>query len=292
MQSSLLLVFPVFCFGHDLLSVKRADAFLQSVLEEEHSSSETATKSQLFYPNFSNNRALTAQMRQIMQPYLFPLDHPKKSILDRIFSRSRVIENDESLRKAGFTILFSQKKSFIRVVKHPRLKGYLIKLYPHTEKRIRKGNSGWKRLAIRCIVAKKIKTIIAQHKIKNFVVADKWIYPLPIPKTRKKHLQPVVLVVKDMNIYNREESAAAWRTKVSRSVVKELYAIFKRGYGSTYLHANLPYTKSGKFAFIDTEFDKRVIALNHARRYFSPNMRRYWDSLVSSKGMGKMATTF
>jgi hypothetical protein len=216
--------------------------------------------------------------------YLLPKRHPAKRVLDKIFSHSGVIRNKKTLRKAGFKILFSQKKSFVQVVSHPRLKGYLLKLYLDSDRRIRRGPAGWKRLTVRCIVAKKIKSIIARKHVHTFVVADKWLYPLPPPKHRSSKKQPVVLIVKNMNIYNRKKSEKAWRRKASWSTVKGLYKIFSRGYGSAFLAGNVPYTKNHKFAFIDTEFDKRKIPMRHAYRRLSPRMWKYWKSLVHRRG--------
>ena len=132
---------------------------------------------------------------------------------------------------------------------------------------------------MRCIVAQKIKSIIARHNIRHFAVADKWLYPLP-PNSSKKDALPVVLLVRNMRIYNREESKHVWKNHINRCILQELYMILGRGYGSAFLSANLPYTRQWKFAFIDTEFDKRKIPLDHVKKYISPELRDYWDSLV------------
>lgn len=270
-----LMVSPLFCYGHDLLSVGECDGFLEHLLNEKQSWSDPQ-------PLRGRYPSLTPDMARIVKPFLLPSRHPIRPVLDRIFSKTRVIENDQTLQAAGFTILFSQKRSRIRVVHHPRLKGYLLKVYPDSEQAVL--DSGWKRLAIRCIIAQKIKAIIARKKIKNFVVADKWLYRLPTPHTVQPHQQPVLLVVKNMNIYDQKASKEAWRTKPTRKVVRELYAILRHGYGSSKLHANLPYTRSGKFAFIDTEYEKRPISFSHARLFLPPSMRPYWDSLVKKEG--------
>lgn len=264
--------------GRDLTNAESIDSILDNDLKNEV---ETEC---LKYPNFTKNPCLSKKMKRLMAPYLLPKNHRAKRALDKIFSRSRVITNKKTLRKAGFKILFSQKKSFVQVVSHPRLKGYLLKLYLDSDRRVRKGPAAWKRLTVRCIVAKKIKRIIAKRKVHTFVVADKWLYPLPVPKHRNPHKHPVVLIVKNMNIYNRKQSNRAWRKKASWSTVKGLYKIFSRGYGSAFLSGNVPYTKKHKFAFIDTEFDKRKIPMRHAYRRLSPRMWQYWKSLVHRRG--------
>lgn len=233
------------------------------------------------YPNFANNPLMTRRMRRQMAPYLLPLKSPLKTLCDEIFSDSHVIDTERSLEEAGFQILFEQKRSLIIVAKHPKVDGYLFKIYL-TSKKVRKDKMvGWELLTTRCIVAQKIKSIIKKKKIRNFMVADKWLYPLPPPEMQQhEHVEPVILVVKDMKIYNRARSRDVWELNVERKHLRELYTIFKKGYGSAYLHANVPFTESGKFAFIDTEYNKRKINLAHARRFLSDEMQIYWEHLT------------
>jgi hypothetical protein len=148
---------------------------------------------------------------------------------------------------------------------------------------------GWELLTTRCIVAQKIKSIICKHKLQHFTVADKWLYPLPPPKKRHARAEPVILVVKDMRIYNRHYSKRVWATQATHRLLKELYVVLGRGYGSAFLWGNIPYTKNGKFAFIDTEYNKRPIPLTHVKRFLSPTMQVLWDHIVTtppSKGGG------
>jgi hypothetical protein len=267
----LLISGPWLCFGLGPVSEKDCDYLLDS------ESPKYVIKR--FYPNFSNNPRLNSAMKQHMDPWLLPLDHKTKPILDDLFANPSVINSNKTLRKAGFKILFSQKRSKIRVIGHPKLKGYLIKLFPNSETQLL--SSAWKRLTIRCIVAEKIKSIIARQKIRHFVVADKWLYPLPYNR-KMKEAQPVVLIVRNMNIYNRQDTKHVWKNHISGIVLRELYKILGRGYGSAFLSGNLPYSRSGKFAFIDTEFDKRKIHLDHVKKFISPHMRHYWDMLVEN----------
>lgn len=232
-----------------------------------------------WYPNFSDNSAFSPHMRQQMAPYLLPLDHPLKPVVDSIFSRSRVIKNEDTLQKAGFTILFSQKISRIIVASHPKVKGYLFKIYLDSRNVRKGGKVGWQLLTTRCMVAEKIRHIIAQKHIRHFTVADKWLYPLPTGHSGS-HQEPVVLLVKDMHIHNRRESEKAWREGATKAQLQELYAILSQGYGSACLPKNVPYTKDGTFAFIDTEYNKRKIPLHHVLKYTSKKMGAYWRRLV------------
>lgn len=240
------------------------------------------------YPNFDNNPFITGEMHQRMAPYLLPLSHPLKAALDGIFNQTRAIENEKSFDDAGFITLFKQQISFIRVAKHPALKGYLMKVYLDSELRQRRGLPGWLWLTERCKGAEKIRKLIEKKKLKYFSVPDKWLYPLPIDPSpvleQGQSRQTVVLLVTDMKLTSQAESWRAWREKVTTRHLDELYCILSHGFSSTYLITNIPYTTSGKFTCIDTEHPKRKLDYQRVKQYLSAEMDAYWDKLVQSKG--------
>jgi hypothetical protein len=234
-----------------------------------------------YYPNLSNNPAINQNMREKIWPHLLPLNHTMKPILDSIFSKSRAIETESSLIRAGFSIVCAQKNGLIIVAKHPQVPGYLFKIYPDSIAAQKNGMFGWELLTTRCVVAKKIRALIKRKKLRHFTVADKWLYPLPIqPKSQYANQETLVLLVKDMHICSKRKSKRMWRTKATRTTLKQLYSILGRGYGSAYLANNIPYTKRGKFAFIDTEYDKRDISLWLVNHFLSKKMRRCWNSIL------------
>lgn len=234
------------------------------------------------YPDFKNNPFLSSKMRDEIKDYLIPVNHPAKPVLDALFLQSRVIESEETLLAAGFTILFSQESSFVKVVSHPLLPGYLLKLYLDNETRLKDGRPGWEWLKDRCKGAKKIRKFIKEKKLKHFVVPDKFIYILPssIGTSGPIH-QPFVIIVTDMQLVSHEENKWAWMNLATKEVLDELYKVLHKGYGSRFLTGNVPYTKRGKFAFIDTEYPKRHVSLEKAKPYLNPEMQRYWDSLIN-----------
>jgi signal recognition particle subunit SEC65 len=234
----------------------------------------------LAYPNFDRNPLIDDSMKKLMAPYLIPLNHPAKVILDRIFSRIRVTESLDSMIVAGFEILFIQQSSYIIVAKHPALPGYLFKIYLDSEVRRSAGRTGWQCLTDRCIGVERIKKLIKKKKIKYFVTPEKWLYPLPVLPTAGPIHQPVVLLVTNMNLVSDEKTQAAWKTVPTQALLKELYYILSNGSGSWFLTGNVPYTKSGKFTFIDTEYPKREIRMHKVKDFIDPSMHAYWDKLV------------
>lgn len=214
-----------------------------------------------------------------MAPHLLPLDHPMKSVLDSIFSQSRVIENQQTLTDAGFSLIAVMQVSFIIVAKHPLMPGYVFKLYLDSEKRYKKKVPHWLALTRRCTGAKKIKKRIQKQKIQYFTVPDKWLYILPLyPSSKEEKTEPVIIIETDMDL--AENSEFAWKNYVKPKHLDELYLVYQYGYGSTFLPGNVPYTKQGKFAFVDTEQPRRRPKMSKAKHYLSKNMQRYWEELI------------
>lgn len=252
--------------------------------EEEHSLAKSAKKGSHRYPNFDDNASLTGTMKSQIKPYLLPLKNPIKKSLDPLFKHPEVLETDHSLSQAGFITLFSQANSFIRVAKHPSVPGYLFKIYPHTEMRQKQGKPGWEWLVMRCKGAENVRNLIKRKKLRHFTVPDKWLYPLPTPSPTHPNKQPIVLVVTDMKLVSKEETVKAWKNKITRRHLDELFCIISHGYSSTYLVHNIPYTGKGKFSCIDTEHPKRNLSYKKVKYFLSEEMNQYWDKLVRRGG--------
>ncbi|KAF3361470.1 hypothetical protein PHSC3_001844 [Chlamydiales bacterium STE3] len=235
------------------------------------------------YPNFDNNPFITRQMRNRMRPFLVPLNHPLKPILDSLFA-TRVTENYSTIVNSGFHILSCQESSFIKVVTSPHLPEYIFKIYPDDEIRKKQNLPGWHWLSNRCEGARRIKRFIKKNKIKYFKVPEKWLYPLPpFPNPNSPAPQPVILIEDNMHIVSLKETREAWYTKVTKKHLDELYHILSNDMGSSFLSGNIPYCKDGKFAFVDTEYPKRKISLRTVKSYLSPEMQAYWQSLLNHK---------
>ena len=182
-------------------------------------------------------------------------------------------------RKRASSPYFQCRQVLSKLSKHPLAPGYVFKLYLESEKRLKFGKPGWIWLTNRCIGAERIKALIKQKSIRHFCVADKWLYRVP-----GGVIQPVILVAKDMQLVSQDAIDKAWKTQATKEHLKELYYILSQGCGSHFLTGNVPYTKWGKFAFIDTEYPKRHFTISNAGKYLSPDMKRYWDKLLKSKG--------
>lgn len=236
------------------------------------------------YPNFDDNPYLQNKMKKQMRPFLLPLNHPCKPILDRIFNRSRAIENELAFAQSGFETLLTTHASYLTVARHPCIPGYLFKVYLDSELRLKNERAGWEWLVDRCKGAQNVRKLIKKKRIRHFIVPDKYIYPLPAEPSpvllSGQPRQPILLLVTDMNLTSRLESVNAWKNKITKEHLDELYLILSHGYASAGLIDNIPYTESGKFACVDTEYVKRKINYRMARSFLSEEMKRYWDQLV------------
>lgn len=241
------------------------------------------------YPNFDNNPYITHKMRSKMRPYLLSTRSKLKPALDAIFNSARVIQNENSFAEAGFAIVAHQyKKSLIWVARHATVPGYLFKVYLDSDPLIIEDISSWERLTRRCMGAANIRRLIKHKKLIHFTVPDKWLYPPSISHlSSKKHhqtIQPILLLVTDMNIVSTKESAQVWKNDITHEHLDELYCILSHGFSSTVLPLNVPYCKNGKFACIDTEHPKRKIKYSDVKEFLSPKMQIYWDKLVQNGG--------
>lgn len=224
---------------------------------------------------FFNAERVNSRFEERAAPYLLPEGHPLREWLDATFSTVRILESEATLREAGFEILTCLPKH-PAVVKHPSAPGYVFKMYLNSEKKYPRENissSQW--LLYRCIGADILRQWIEQHNIQHFVVPEKRLYVLSCTAAH-----PVVLIATDMEIEDRKETCRAWKTLATKEHLTELYSILEQGYGSVNLPGNIPYTKHGKFAFIDTEKIRQKHKLRRVKRHLAESMHEPWDQLT------------
>lgn len=236
------------------------------------------------YPGLSENPYLEKSDQDKIQPFLLPLTHPMKEQLDLIFHKSRAIQDRDTFEEAGFEVLMDDLNSLMILAKHPGIPGYLFKVY-FDGSETKKNKSGWGFLLKRCKGASDIRSLIHEKELKYFSVPDKWLYLLPIPFVESdKRIEPVILMVTDMELVTPKENVQAWKTKITKEHLQELYLILSHGHGSSGLVKNVPYTNSGKFAFIDTEHPNKTPKYDKARQFLSKEVQAYWDQLVRTEG--------
>lgn len=224
-------------------------------------------------------------------PYLLPENHPIKPKLDRMFSEQRVILNPDSFRAAGFKRYKPGRVSRILASGHPNLQGYFIKAFPDSDTVIK---FEWRKLVHRVVGSNAVRECIRKRRFgKKFKVPHKWIYPLPEhpspPKNSNYARKNFILVAEDMRIYEHNENNKKYKNEMTKELLNCLYIILEDVglYDSVYAF-NVPFCKDGKLAFIDTEWHHRwPVPYKKFSRYFSKDMKKYWEKLIENKGPKK-----
>ncbi len=229
------------------------------------------------------NPLVETHVWQQLEPYFLPDNHPLKPKLDRLFHKKRVTQSRQTFEAAGFAKIKIREPTNLIIGRHPELTGYLLKVYLDTQPPVCEWSNWLKRIE----GARSIRSCLKRHRFHHFVVPKKWIYPLPEepspPFSSHYHRKNFILVVEDMRILKGEENKKAFKDKMTPEILDELYVILTEEglIDSVYLD-NIPFTKSGKIAFIDTEHHHlQPIKYEKLTRYFSPDMQAYWQALTS-----------
>lgn len=224
---------------------------------------------------------ITPEIWNEVTPYLIADEHPIKITLDKLFSESRIIDSVESLKKAGFVILFQQLNRGLIVVKHRTLPNYLVKLYLDSSPR-----SEWPLWVLRAKGARFIQKLIDQYTYSHCMkVPEKWIYP--IPKERRpvgkdsKFSKDFVLIVRDMRLTTPNVNLSRFKEGMTYARLRALYTLITEGGLSDSHIGNVPFSRDGKMAFIDTEYvNSWPVHLDWLTEYFSPVNQQYWNWLI------------
>jgi hypothetical protein len=215
--------------------------------------------------------------------HLLPPTHPARTVLEHLFSCSRVIRNESTFHEAGFVTHVQKLRSLMRVAIHPALPEYIFKVFLVDERQCeREKPRGWKSFHIRCIGAERIRRIIQERRVQHFQVPRKWLfYPAHDPSCSVDD-QPMILVAEYEDLVSRQCNEHAWFSGLTESHLDELYTIIDCAGGASYRPDNIPLTKKGTFSFIDTEHSCERPDYDSIVPYLSPRMRRYWTTLIQS----------
>lgn len=222
-----------------------------------------------------------------VSPYLMPDNHPVKERLDRIFTSSRAIASKDAMYDAGFKDIHTGPFSHVTIARHKRLKGYLVKLFRDDQSNL----EDWEQCSRRASGAKAIRIAIAVHGYSDYMKAPKkWIYPLPdhpaaFPGHQAKHF---ILVVEDMDILRHKSSHYEWKSPyLPYTLIHAVATIIQEvGLNDTIHDFNMPFSKDGRIAFIDTEHHhKWPINWGILKHTLHPKPRTYLDEFLIKRGI-------
>lgn len=241
----------------------------------------------LVFSSFLDGKELSQEVKEAVAPYLLPDDHPIKPTLDTIFS-DRPTFNLESLAKAGFQKAKPRKFTKLIVTRHPELPGYIFKFYLDTQ-RFYKDSPEHELLIMRAKGAELVRNKIISLGLENiFKVPRKWLYALPATNTMVDSYYPksFILVVEDMDILSTHENKKMWKSEVITYQLLDYVFILldELGLDDSAKPDNIPFSKDGRIALIDTEaFDRYPILYKKLNRSLSNSNQQYWKEITRQK---------
>lgn len=217
-----------------------------------------------------------------LKPYFLPIDHPLKARLDHLFKKNRVTLSEETFEKAGFGKPKKRRPDQIIIGSNPLFKKYIFKVYLDTQPVLNE----WIYWVKRIEGARAIRACLKRHDYTHFTVPHKWIYPLPEepspPSDVMYHRKNFILIADKMDILKSKDNLKAFKNRMTPERLDELYTILtEEGLIDSVYPDNIPFTKNGQIAFIDTEHHHlSPVPYHKISQFLSPKMRQYWQSLI------------
>lgn len=230
---------------------------------------------------YVRNPYVSDEIWNMMAPYFLPANKPEKAILDKIFSKRRVLASLKEMEKADF-ILITNPKDKIIVARHPKLKGYLVKVYLDPMETYE-----WVWWKKRIDGVNVIQKSINKHGYQNIMkTPKKWVYPLPAePSPASGNFRKnFILVVEAIDILDHDDNRKAYKKKMNPQLLNSLYTVIMENklIDSVYCD-NTPFCTDGRLAFIDTEHAQdctRPVPIWTLAQYLSKPMYAYWEQLI------------
>ncbi len=200
--------------------------------------------------------------------------------VSRLFQNPEIATSRELLEEAGFS-LYSHNHRGICIAEHPELPGYLIKLFINDAPREFTLNNFMSRIE----GANQLREFIKKNKLTKIVVPQKQLYTLQDGTP--------LLVVEKMDIIDSTSELEEAYASIDLDLLEELCKVVKRFRGLDSILKNMPFTRDGKIAFIDTEKWKspRSGFLHYVRPLLDDEQNevvsRYYENAVDSYLMPK-----
>lgn len=228
---------------------------------------------------------LTGNLRDDLQPYLLPDNHPAKPILDTLFSSTRVLKNLKSLEQAGFRKSKPRKFTHLIVTSHPALPGYIFKIYLDSQ-RFHSGEAEYEQWKLRINGANLIRQEILNRGFSSTMkVPQKWIYLLPdLPQPNGDYYPKyTVLFEEDMDLISSDENKKHWGShQISAEFLTDVFHLLKDlGLEDCAKPDNIPFSHDGRIAFIDTQsYGKKRVLFKKMTKYLSEENQAIWKALI------------
>lgn len=169
---------------------------------------------------------------------------------EKLFRKGDALDSARDWSDAGFDILRGTEGKII-VASHKSARGYLFKKYG---KGFASCDEELELYKERVDGARFLKDHLAAHQVKKIVVPRKWLCTLP-PQYDVRKKPSYVIVVDRYDLLDRDESERRYR-RIDKPTLKDLCRILFLFRGLDFSVRNVPFTRGGDIAFIDTEHVK------------------------------------
>ena len=192
---------------------------------------------------------------------------PRSSDLSKLFRDRGMFDTADDWHDSGFKIL-RESENKICVASHPAADGYLFKKYVNAGKR-EDPDDQLKNYKTRVEGARRVRALIADRGLRNVAVPAKWIRELP------SRFGSHILIVERFDLLDDSESRRAYH-RIDEGTLRDLCTVLYAFRGLDSTPKNVPITRDGKGAFIDTEHWNRH--MGKSRRPFLKYIREYLES--------------
>jgi hypothetical protein len=195
-----------------------------------------------------------------------------------LFRDPDMFDSPRSWQKAGFTVEGKGTMSNIMVGSHSSVPGYLFKKYSR-EISLKEQLKNYRR---RIEGADKLRTFVAAQQLTQIVVPRKRLHELP-PEFSRKGVPSYVLVVERLVLLESSESKRMYR-QMSNEDLRQLCTVLRTFEGLDSGVRNVPFTRSGQIAFIDTERwnSKKKVHLHRIGEYLSDAQRQFAEAIFKT----------
>ncbi|MCE5315865.1 MAG: hypothetical protein LLG04_00700, partial [Parachlamydia sp.] len=237
--------------------------------------------------DYPHNPYVTDAVWETVKPYFLPYDHPIRPKLDRLFARRPTI-NERTVKKAGFNSPKKRPQSHMVISTHKAIPGYWFKMFTDDQK----GVVDYTHMIHRIKGARSIQRTIERRGYEHlFKVPKKWIYPLPAePSPPTPNRMNFVLIAEDMKTLSRKSNNHKWKSSaMTKERATALYIVMKvNGLRDSIYPFNIPFSRDGKMAFIDTEYHHAgPVHFDRMLHYMPHRLRNFWQYLTHGQNNGQ-----
>jgi hypothetical protein len=200
--------------------------------------------------------------------------------LKALFHDPNMFDSPSNWRRAGFKVEGEGDPSNIMVASHPSMTGRLFKKYSRVVS-LKEQHENYRR---RVKGADKLRAFITAGRLSRLVVPQKQLHELPSEFSHADETA-YVLIVELLDLLRPSDSKQRYR-ELDKEGLRQLCTALCAFEGLDSGVRNLPFTRGGQIAFVDTErWDKeKKIPLRHVSKYLSNDQLQFMKSIFWGAG--------